>query len=61
MIRNMEKLTNTLDGEKKDLTTARDLQSLTIKTVLGQPKTWMLEKCMQRVGAKKRKVNLDLC
>ena len=52
MIRNMEKLR--WMEKKKDLTTARNLQSLTIKTVLGQPKTWMLGKCMQRVGAKNK-------
>ena len=39
---------------------ARDLRSLTIKAVLGQPKTWMLEKCMQRVGAKnKERISVD--
>ena len=44
-----------MDEEKeRDLTTAHDLRSLTIKAVLGQPKTWMLEKCMQRVGAKNK-------
>ena len=55
MIRNMEKLTDTMDeGKKTDLTTTHDLRSLTIKAVLGQPKAWMLEKCMQRVGAKNK-------
>ena len=41
--------------KKTDLTTTHDLRSLTIKAVLGQPKTWILGKCMQRVGAKKKR------
>ena len=50
----MEKLTDTMDGEETDLTTAHDLRSLAIKAVPVQPKTSRLEKCMQRVGTKNK-------
>ena len=45
-----------MDEEKeRDLTTAHDLRSLTIKAVLGQPKTWMLENACKEWVPKTKK------